>query len=72
MLKDGRNFLKQAILYEESKGMIIVRFLNPIENRFFLHISDIKALLVVDMVIDKEYFNKNMRPTTGKQGLFIS
>ncbi|RHB34226.1 hypothetical protein DW888_13590 [Bacteroides nordii] len=68
MLKDGRAFIKQAIFYNAPRGILIVRLLNPIEHRFFVPVSDIKALFVVDMVIDKEYYNTNIKPIAGKCG----
>lgn len=44
----------------------MAKLLNPIEHRFFVPISEIKALFVVDMVIDKEYYSNNIKPITGK------
>ena len=68
MLKDGRAFVKQAIFYNAPRGILIVRLLNPIEHRFFVSVSEIKVLFVVDMVIDKEYYNTNIKPIAGKCG----
>lgn len=66
--ENGCCFMKQLVFWDGlSWGMRIKMFI-PEEKYFFISLSKIKALFVVDMVIDKEYYNANIKPIACKCG----
>lgn len=55
MLNNGKCFVKQVVYYDVEANGVRVRMFNPEEHRFFIPVSEIKALFIVDKVLSAEY-----------------
>lgn len=68
VLNDGRRFVKQLVFWDGLSWGIRVKMFIPEEKSFFVPLSQIKALFVVDKVLDSEYCKATMKPIAGKCG----
>lgn len=57
-LNDGRRITKQLMFYDGTNRVIKVRQVNP-EESFYIHLSMVRAMFVVDMALSPNYVEKN-------------
>ena len=60
ILTNGQSIIKQAVFYDDVNRTIIVRYLNPKDERFYIPINKIKEMFVVDKVLSCEYVEQNI------------
>lgn len=69
ILKSGECYVKQLIFADFLSRSLTLRMYNPVK-KLYLRIDKIKALFVVDDVVDGEYMELHKKPIPGKCSYF--